>query len=720
MALAATPGLDSRAPVAAYMNGALPTLASNAMPLMLSQTGAFTNTTSRTPHPGLVPYALNSPLWTDGAIKTRFIALPFDGTIGSAGSPTIGFAPTGSWTFPNGTVIVKNFDLLVDERINPAKQIRRLETRLLIRNADGTLRGATYKWNAGETDAVRVDAAENETLVITQADGSTRTQNYFYPGPDQCLRCHNTNAGMVLGLKTAQLNGDFAYTQPNQTIRTDNQLHTFNHLGMLDTPLPDTTTYPQYVKMAAVTDATATLEHRVRSYLASNCAHCHRNNFAIGEGPLFDASFETPILQQNIVSNSGFGALIRRNLPASRIYVRDASTVMPMPPIARNVPDQSLLATYDAFVNYAYDIATVTAPTSTQVRVQFNRAVDPVSASLATNYALSSGATISQVTLDVDPSVVLLTTSPLMAGGSYTVTVNRVKEAAAPQNPIWPNSVAVFGAPIGVPGAPTIAIAQAGNAQATLSYSAPTSDGGAAISSYTASCTSGPQPVTATTTALSVTVTGLTNGVAYDCTVSASNSVGAGPASSSVRVTPIAPPVPMLVEVVSQKTHASAGTFELVIDRAPAINGAVTVEPRGIGSGVGSGHTIVFRFSAPITLLGTLTLAQTSQAGGAAATMAASGSEIRVTLAGVTDNQRVSIALANINGLPAATASASIGFLVGDTNNSRSVNSSDISGVKARSGQITTSSNFRFDVNASGSINSSDISAVKARSGLTL
>ena len=100
--------------------------------------------------------------------------------------------------------------------------------------------------------------------------------------------------------------------------------------------------------------------------------------------------------------------------------------------------------------------------------------------------------------------------------------------------------------------------------------------------------------------------------------------------------------------------------------------------------------------------------------------MAVSGSEIRVTLTGVTDNQRVSIALANINGLPAATASASIGFLVGDGNNSRSVNSSDISGVKARSGQTTTSSNFRFDVNASGSINSSDISAVKARSGLVL
>ena len=61
-----------------------------------------------------------------------------------------------------------------------------------------------------------------------------------------------------------------------------------------------------------------------------------------------------------------------------------------------------------------------------------------------------------------------------------------------------------------------------------------------------------------------------------------------------------------------------------------------------------------------------------------------------------------------------------MGFLVGDVNNTRSVNSSDISAVKARSGQTTSALNFMFDVNASGAINSSDISAVKARSGLVL
>ena len=715
---AVTPGLDSRVVIDAYLDGVLPMNAfgagSGPMPPMLSQTGAFSSTVTRTPHPGLVPYELNSPLWTDGAIKSRFIALPFNGTAGSAGSSQIGFSTTGSWTFPNGTVIVKNFDMVVDERAGAVNPLRRLETRLLVRNADGTLRGATYKWNAAETDAVRVDVPTVEIITVTQANGSTRTPSYLYPGPDQCLRCHNTNAGMILGIKTAQLNGDLHYTQTN---RTDNQLHTFSSLGMLNTPLPDTATYPQYAKMAAVTDTTATLENRVRSYLASNCGHCHRPG---GEGPSYDARYDTPILQQNIVSNGVPGMLIRRDLPNSKIYIRDAVSVIPMapppipgpmPPIARSIPDTNLLATYDAWVNHAYDIAAVTAPSRTLVRVQFNRAVEPLSAVDPANYVIDNGATVSQATLDADPSVVLLTTSPLSGSGSYTVTINRVKEAAAPQNPIWPNTVAAFVAPAATtPGAPSITTTQVGNGQVTLAFTAPASNGGAPITNYTASCTPGPITVS-NQGMLNITVTGLTNGTIYNCTVTAINSVGPGPASGAVSVTPITPAVPVLTAVVSQKIHGSAGTFELPIAVLP-----LTVESRAIGAG----HVIGFRFDIAITSPGNVTLTQTSPAGGAVASAVANGNDVKVTLTGVTDNQQVTISLANINGNQNATASASLGFLVGDINNSRSVNASDIIGLKARSGLPTTTANFKFDVDTSGSVNASDISAVKARSGLAL
>ena len=81
------------------------------------------------------------------------------------------------------------------------------------------------------------------------------------------------------------------------------------------------------------------------------------------------------------------------------------------------------------------------------------------------------------------------------------------------------------------------------------------------------------------------------------------------------------------------------------------------------------------------------------------------------------DNKRVTVAL---SGMAVIVPPVSPGFLVGDVNNTRSVNASDISAVKARSGQVTSAANFRFDVNASGAINASDISAVKARSGLAL
>ena len=101
------------------------------------------------------------------------------------------------------------------------------------------------------------------------------------------------------------------------------------------------------------------------------------------------------------------------------------------------------------------------------------------------------------------------------------------------------------------------------------------------------------------------------------------------------------------------------------------------------------------------------------------ATVSASGSEVTVLLTAIPENQRVTVSLSGVNG-GATSVQAAIGFSVGDANNTQSVNSSDISGVKARSGQTTTAANFKFDVNISGAINSSDISVVKARSGLTL
>ena len=164
-----------------------------------------------------------------------------------------------------------------------------------------------------------------------------------------------------------------------------------------------------------------------------------------------------------------------------------------------------------------------------------------------------------------------------------------------------------------------------------------------------------------------------------------------------------------LVAVQSRKTHGGTTDFDLVIDRNQAIDQLITVEPRMVGSG----HRIVFQFSGPVMSVGGASVSPVGTA-----TPSFSGTEVTVTLTGIADNQRVTVSLTNVNG--STPAQASLGFLVGDVNSSRSVNSSDISAVKARVGQTANLTNFRFDVNASGSINAVDTSAVKARAGMVL
>lgn len=169
--------------------------------------------------------------------------------------------------------------------------------------------------------------------------------------------------------------------------------------------------------------------------------------------------------------------------------------------------------------------------------------------------------------------------------------------------------------------------------------------------------------------------------------------------------------------VVSRKQHAGVDR-NIVIDHTVPITGNIGTEPRAIGTG----HQIVFQFSGAVTQPGFAGAVDSAlfDIGTATANVnPLANNEVIVTLTGIPDNKRVTISLLNVNSI-ASPFSASLGFLVGDVNGNLSVNSSDISGVKARSGQVTDASNFRFDVNANGTINSSDISAVKARSGATL
>ena len=157
-----------------------------------------------------------------------------------------------------------------------------------------------------------------------------------------------------------------------------------------------------------------------------------------------------------------------------------------------------------------------------------------------------------------------------------------------------------------------------------------------------------------------------------------------------------------------------ASAFEVTLNKNLAIGDAIPVEPRSIGAG----HLIVFTFDSTVSDFGSVTVTDATPSPVGTAALSRSANEVRVTLTGIPDNKRVMISLSGVNGL--ASASAPIGFLVGDISGSRSVNASDISAVKAHLNQTADGSNFRSDVNANGTISSADVSAVKARSGLVM
>jgi uncharacterized repeat protein (TIGR03806 family) len=232
-------------------------------PVLLSQTGLFTNLpglaplTPLTPASGLIEYDLNIPFWSDGALKRRWVAIP--------ANATVTFSATGNWTFPIGTVIVKHFEMEMTE--GDPNSRRRLETRLLLRDANGDWLGFTYKWNAGQTDADLLVSGQSENLTVTTTTGPV-TWPYSYPSRTDCLECHTIAANRALGLVTRGLNRDFDYGAV-----TDNQLRTLNHINYFSTNIGAATQYDAY---PALTDTNATVASRARAYLAVNCAQCHR------------------------------------------------------------------------------------------------------------------------------------------------------------------------------------------------------------------------------------------------------------------------------------------------------------------------------------------------------------------------------------------------------------------------------------------------------------
>ncbi len=233
-------------------------------PQKLSQTGCFKADDPTQPEAGLIPYGVNSLLWSDGAEKYRWFAIP-DGT-------TIQIDSDGNnWIFPKGSVLIKEFRL----------GGKRVETRLLIRHADGEWAGYSYQWDDRERDA---------TLLTGAASRRVNGQVWDYPSRRQCMFCHTRAAGYVLGPETLQMNGLFTYPDG----RTANQMATYDHIGLFTSPLSSDP--ESLVALVDYRNPAAPLVDRARAYLHANCSSCHRP----GETGLADFRYGVSFAQMGV------------------------------------------------------------------------------------------------------------------------------------------------------------------------------------------------------------------------------------------------------------------------------------------------------------------------------------------------------------------------------------------------------------------------------------
>lgn len=247
-------------------------------PEKLSDLKLFTgNGASQEPIEGVIPYDLNSPLFTDYTAKYRFVKLP-KGTSAK-------YSADEAFDFPVGTIIAKTFAYPVDMR-KPELGQRLLETRVLRHDADGWV-GLPYVWNAEQNEAILDVAGSTFDVSWIHTDGSERKNNYIIPNANQCKGCHKQGDTMTpLGPKARHMNRDFAYADG-----AENQLAHWTRVGALTgAPTPDAAP-----RLAVWDDPhSGSLDARARAWLEINCAHCHNP-----QGPARNSGLDLMASQSN-------------------------------------------------------------------------------------------------------------------------------------------------------------------------------------------------------------------------------------------------------------------------------------------------------------------------------------------------------------------------------------------------------------------------------------
>jgi uncharacterized repeat protein (TIGR03806 family) len=253
-------------------------------PRRLSQTGLFASTRDHQPAPGVIPYSVNSELWADGATAERFLAVP--------GNGRIGLDDNGTWRFPDGSVLVRTV-FLPGGPGHPTIPFR-LETQIL-HQEDDTWRPYSYVWNDDQSDAILADAQGTTKAIVVKTPDGPRERTHRVSARTECVLCHNPWVGKrttMFGVQSASPLGVITPQMNKERVEGGvavNQLMTFHQMGLL-TSTPD---LAKLAKLVDPYDESANLDRRARSYLQTNCSHCHQ--FGAGGSANIVLSYDVPL-----------------------------------------------------------------------------------------------------------------------------------------------------------------------------------------------------------------------------------------------------------------------------------------------------------------------------------------------------------------------------------------------------------------------------------------
>ncbi len=223
----------------------------------LSQYGFFEGELSDLlPHEGVVPYDLQSPLFSDYSYKTRFVWMP-NGTAAN-------YTQDHVLDFPKGAVLIKSFYYPHDERdLSLGRHI--VETRVLI-NRGEAWDAYGYIWDEDQQDAKYTIVGDIKDLSWIDKEGETRHVPYIIPNKNQCKSCHSYKEKLMpIGPKVRNLNKDYAYASGTQ-----NQLAHWQDIGYLNG-----LTLTDAPAVAKWDNSNHDIHDRAMAYLDINCGHCH-------------------------------------------------------------------------------------------------------------------------------------------------------------------------------------------------------------------------------------------------------------------------------------------------------------------------------------------------------------------------------------------------------------------------------------------------------------